>query len=98
MKHFGKIAVLTVLGLLEIVFLSWALASNLPRRESELAAFTRYQSAQTPENMEQWLKERQVSEREVILRKSVGYFLVVGNLCLIVYLGRRRVRQPSDLP
>jgi hypothetical protein len=33
-----KIVVLTILGLLEIVFLSWALASNLPRRESELAA------------------------------------------------------------
>jgi hypothetical protein len=90
MKRTKTIAILGALGLLEIIFLSWAIAANRPRRASEMAAFMSYQNAPTIENMALWLKERQVSEREVTLRRYSGGFLAVGNLGLIIYLARRR--------
>jgi len=89
MTRTRKIVILAALGLLEIIFLSWAVAANRPRRASEVAAFMSYQSAPTSENRDLWLKERQVSEREVMLRRYLGCFLAVGNLGLVVYLARR---------
>ena len=58
MKRTKKVVILAALGLLEIIFLSWAVAANRPRRASELATFMSYQSAPTSENRDLWLKER----------------------------------------
>jgi hypothetical protein len=84
MSTWKKTILLVLLGFLEIVFLSWVLASNLPRRSADLAAFSRYQSAPTPENRELWLKEHQITQNEVDLRRSFGIILAIGNLILIV--------------
>jgi hypothetical protein len=98
MTRTGKISILFLLVFLEIVFLSLALGSHLPRRSSELEAFTRYQKAQTPQNRESWLKERQFSEREVKLRKGIGYSLAVLNLCLIIWVAKRPGGPGSIVP
>jgi hypothetical protein len=38
---------------------------NLPRRSADIDAFMRYQSAQTEENKERWLKELQKKKLKV---------------------------------
>jgi hypothetical protein len=90
MKTGKKIVLLVVLGFLEVVFLSWIFASNLPRRSDDIEAFRRYQGAPTEENKEVWLKERQKTQGEVRLRVSLGGCLAAGNLFLIVWVARRR--------
>jgi hypothetical protein len=85
-----KIVLFVVLGFLEVVFLSWAFASNLPRRSADIDAFMRYQGVPTEENKELWLKERQKTQHEVRLRVSLGACLAVGNLFLIGWVARRR--------
>jgi len=87
-----KAILLVVMGLLEVVFLSWIFASNLPRRSADIDAFMRYQSAPTEENEKLWLQERQKTQSEVRLRKSVGACLALGNLLLIVWVARRRTK------
>jgi hypothetical protein len=89
MGKLRKLVFFIVMGLLELVFLSWVFASNLPRRSADLNAFARYQKAPTKENEDLWLKERQKTQNEVILRKSVGICLASGNLILIVWVARR---------
>jgi hypothetical protein len=90
MRSTKKAILLVVLGLLEVVFASWILASNLPRRSADIEAFTRYQNAPTDQNKELWLKERQQTQNEVRLRVFVGICLAAGNLFLIVWVARRR--------
>jgi len=85
-----KIVLLVVLGFLEVVFLSWVFASNLPRRSADIDAFMRYQGTPTEENKELWLKERQKTRNEVRLRVSIGVCLGAGNLFLIGWVARRR--------
>jgi len=95
----GKKAVsLVVLGFLEVVFLSWIFASNLPRRSADINASMRYQSAPTEENKELWLKERQKTQREVRLRVSLGVCLATGNAFLIGWVARRRTISPTSNP
>jgi len=84
-----KLVFFIVTGLLELVFLSFVFASNLPRRSADVEAFARYQSAPTKENEQLWLQERQKTQREVTLRKSAGTFLALGNLILIGWVARR---------
>jgi len=90
MPNIRKKIALLVLGLLEVVFLALALASNVPTRSADLAAFSRYQTDPTDDNKERWLKERQTTEKEVKLRKYTGSFLALGNLCLIVWTARKQ--------
>jgi hypothetical protein len=78
------------LGMAEIVFVSWAIASNRPRRSSEVQAVTRHVAAPTPENKKLLVREQHVTEREIGTRKLLGYSLVVANLCLIALIARRR--------
>ena len=85
-----KTFLLVVLALLEVVFVSWIVASNLPRRSADIEAFMRYQSAPTEQNKDLWLKERQKTESEVRLRVTVGVFLTIGNGFLIVWVLRKR--------
>jgi hypothetical protein len=91
MKKWKKTILLVLMGLLEIVFLSLVLASNVPRRSADLAAFSRYQSAPTPENRELWLKERQITQNEVDLRRFFGAVLGIGNLFLMRWVAKRRI-------
>ncbi len=90
MKKPLKVTLLIVMGLLEIVFLSWIFASNLPRRSAEIEAFVRYQAAPTQENEKLRQQERERTQSEVTLRKSVGACLAVGNVLLVVWVARRR--------
>jgi hypothetical protein len=92
MSRTKRTILLVVLGLLEVVFVSWVFASNLPRRSADIDAFRRYQSAPTEENKELWLQERQKTQSEVGLRKSLGACLAVGNLLLIVWVARRQTK------
>jgi hypothetical protein len=98
MTKFNKAIPLTFLGVLLVVFASWG-ASNRPRRATELSAFMRYQQAPTLENRDLWLKEQQVSEHQVVLRKSLGFSLAFITVCLIVYVATRerggRVGRPN---
>lgn len=90
-----KVVLLVVLGFLEVVFLSWVFASNLPRRSADIDAFMQYQRAPTEENKELWLKERQKTQSEVSLRVSLGVCLAVGNGFLIGWVARRRTKSES---
>jgi len=90
MKTGKKTVLLVVLGLLEVVFLSWTFAPNLPRRSADINAFMRYQSVPTEENKELWLKERQKTQNEVTLMTSLGVCLAVGNGFLMGWVVRRR--------
>jgi hypothetical protein len=54
MTRTKKGILLSLLGILEIVFLSLALATYRPRGSAQLAALVRYQHAQTSENRDQW--------------------------------------------
>jgi hypothetical protein len=64
----NKAVILGILGFLEVIFLSWAIAPNLPHRSAELKEFAKYQNAQTDENKEAWLKERKKTK----MRWSLG--------------------------
>lgn len=90
MRIWKKIVLTVVLGFLEIVFLSWVFASNLPRRSADIEAFTRYRNAPTEENRELWSKEREKTQNEVRLRVLLGVGLAVGNAFLIVWIARRK--------
>jgi uncharacterized ion transporter superfamily protein YfcC len=90
MRKSLKAVFLVVMSLLEIVFLSWVFASNLPRRSADIEAFSRYQAEPTEENEKLWQQERQKTLHEVRLRKSVGACLAVGNVLLMVWVARRR--------
>lgn len=87
-----KTILLVLLGFMEIVFVSWALASNVPHRSADINAFMRYQKEPTEENKALWLKERQTTQNEVRLRTSVGLCLAVANLFLIGWVVRGRKR------
>ena len=87
-----KVMLLVVLGLLEMVFLSWIFASNLPRRSADIEAFARYQTAPTQENEKLWQREREKTQSEVRLRKSVGAGLAAANVLFIVWVARRRAK------
>lgn len=91
-----KTILLVVLALLEVVFASWAFASNLPRRSADIEAYRRYQSAPTEENKELWLQERQKTQTEVTLRRYTGTALAFGNLFLILRVASRKRRSPSE--
>lgn len=80
---------MTLLGLMEVVFLALALASNRPRRSAELDALTRYGIAPTRENYEAWQKEGQISQNEVTFRKPAGFVLALGNVAVMVLVYRR---------
>jgi hypothetical protein len=90
-----KTVLLVVLGFLEVVFLSWIFASNLPRRSADIDAFRRYQSAPTEENKSLWLKEREKTQSEVRLRVSLGVCLAAGNLFLIGWVVRRGTKSST---
>jgi|SRR5882672_7433666 len=90
MNKVKKNVILIMLGVLEVVFLAWILASNVPRRSADLAAFSQYQSMPTSENKELWLKERRVTQNEVQLRRYTGTFLAIGNLLLFIWVARRQ--------
>ena len=98
MRTGKKTVLLLVLGFLEVVFLSWTFASNLPRRSADIDAFMRYRSAPTEENKELWLKERQKTQNEVTLMTSLGICLAVGNGFLMGWVARRRTKSstPGD--
>ena len=89
MRTSKKTILLVVLGLLEVVFVSWVFAPILPRRVAEMDTFRVYQRAPTEENKKFWLKERQKTESEVRLRVSLGVCLAAGNLFLIGWLTRK---------
>lgn len=95
MRTWKKVTLIVVLAFLEMVFLSWGLASNLPHRRSEVDAFTRYESAPTQENKQLWNKERERTESEVRLRATLGVCLAVGNLFLIGWVARRPPVSPT---
>ena len=95
MRKVPKIIFFAVMGLLELIFLSWIFASNLPRRSADLDALSRYQKTPTKENEELWLHERKNTQNELILRKSVGGCLALGNLILIVWVARK-CKRPSQ--
>jgi hypothetical protein len=86
--------VLGILGLLEVISLSWVLASNIPHRSADVEAFMRYQSAPTTENKELWLKERQRTQNEITVRRYLGGCLALGNALLIGCVARRRTGSP----
>jgi hypothetical protein len=86
MTRTKKGILLSLLGILEIVFLSLGLATNRPRRAAELAAFARYQQVQTSENRDQRLREQPISDREVNLRETLGNSLCIANLFLIAFV------------
>ena len=88
-----KIILIVLLGILEIVFVSWAIASHRPHRASELAALAHYQQSPTPENKSQLLKEQQLSNHEVEIRKVLGYALFIGNLGLMIFIAKRNAVQ-----
>lgn len=90
MRKWTKAVSLALLGFLEVVFLSWILANNLPRRSADINAFMQYQRAPTAENLETWLKERRRTENEVNLRRYLGGCLALGNLSLIVWIARKQ--------
>jgi hypothetical protein len=90
MRMWKKAVLIVTLGFLEIIFLSLVFASNLPRRNADIDAFTRYQSAPTEENKELWRKEREKTQNEVRLSAALGGCLAAGNLLLIVWVARRR--------
>jgi hypothetical protein len=92
MKTSRKAILILVLGLVEVVLLSWIFATNLPRRSADIDAFVRYQNAPTEVNERLWLQERQKTQREVSLRKSLGACLAFGNLILIGWVARRRTK------
>lgn len=91
MKAWQKMILLVGLSLAEVVFLSWILASNLPHRAADTAAYIRYQSNPSEENTRLWLAERQKTQREVNLRRSLGVSLAIGNLFFIAWAARRRI-------
>jgi hypothetical protein len=95
MRTGKKTILLVVLGLLEVVFVSWVLASNIPRRSADVEAFRQYQNVPTAENYELWMKERQVTQNEVTWRKYSGTFLGLGNLLLLGWLARKRPVQSA---
>jgi hypothetical protein len=66
-------------------------ASNLPRRQADIDAFTRYQAAPTEENKELWRKEREKTLTEVRLREALGGCLAAGDFFLIVWVAKRQV-------
>jgi hypothetical protein len=84
-----KTVLLVVLGFLEVVFLSWIFAANLPRRSADIDAFMRYQSAPTEENKAPWLKKREKTQSEVRLRVALGVCLAGGDLFLIGWVVRK---------
>jgi hypothetical protein len=90
MRKWKKAILVVALGFLEVIFLSWVFASNLPRRSADIDAFTRYQSVPTEENKERWYKEREKTQNEVRLRVVLGVCLAAGNLFLIMWVARRR--------
>jgi len=89
MRSWKKAVALIVLGFLEIVFLAWAIAANIPRRSADIEAFMKYRNAPTIENEHLWLKERRITEKEVMLRRSVGTCLGFANLFLIGWVARK---------
>ena len=90
MRTWKKAVLIAVLGFLELVFLSWVLASNLPRRAAEIEALTRYENAPTEENEKLWTKERERTENEVRLRIISGVCLSIGNAFLLRWVIRKR--------
>jgi hypothetical protein len=90
MRIWKKVVLLLALGVLEVVFLSWVFASNLPRRSADIDAFTRYRNAPTEENKALWSKEREKTQNEVRMRVSLGVFLAAGNAFLIGWIARRK--------
>jgi hypothetical protein len=97
MRIAKKAAILALLGLLEVVFLSWILASNLPRRSADVEAFTRYNNAPTPENRDLWLKERQITQNEVTRRRYAGAAFGFGNLLLIGWVASWKRRSQAEV-
>jgi hypothetical protein len=91
-KIWKKTIVLTVLGFLEVVFLSWALASNLPHRSADAKSLQSYLAAPTPEHYSLWVKEHQITLTEVKWRRYVGTTLAVGNLLLIGFLALKQAK------
>jgi hypothetical protein len=85
-----KAVILGILGFLELMFISWAIAPTVPHRSVELKEFAKYQDAPTDENKEIWLRERRRTRNEVMLRRAVGGGLGFGNLFLIAWAIRRR--------
>ena len=90
MKTGKKAILLVILGFLEVVFLSWILASNIPHRSADVSAYMTYQSAPTSENKDLWLKERQITQLEIKRRRYFGAFLALGNLVLIGWVARKQ--------
>jgi hypothetical protein len=84
-----RIIIIAVLGLLEVVFISWAVASNLPHRNSEILALQKYQNDPTEENKRALLKEQEITQSEVTKRRVIGVCLGSGNLLLLVWLLRK---------
>ena len=91
MRNWKKVVSLVLLGFLELVFLAWILANNLPRRSADLDAFSRYERSRTAENLEAWMKERRKTENLVHWRRFVGGCLALGDLFLIVSIARKRI-------
>lgn len=90
MRRAGRVIMLSILGLLEVIFLSWAIAPNLPHRSADLREFAKYQSAPTDQNRELWIQERERTQSQMRFRRYIGGGLAAANLFLIVWLGRRR--------
>jgi hypothetical protein len=86
-----KAVMFGILGLLELIFLSWAIAPTVPHRSVELKELGKYQDTPTDENKEAWLKERRRTRNDVMLRRTVGGGLAFGNLFLIGWAIRRRL-------
>ena len=90
MRRAGRVILLSILGVLEVVFLSWAIAPNLPHRSADLREFAKYQSAPTDQNRERWLQERERTQSQLRFRRYIGGGLAAANLLVMLRLGRRR--------
>jgi len=90
MRTWKKVVLLSVLGFLEMVFVSLIFASNLPHQRSELDAYTRYQNSPSEENKDLWLKEREKIDGEIRLRISIGCGLATANLAIILWIALKR--------
>jgi hypothetical protein len=92
MRLAKKVTIFGIFALLEVLFLSWAIAPNLPHRSADLRAFAKYQSAPTDQNKDIWLKEQQSTQNEMKLRRYLGSTLAFGNIFVVVWLVRRRAQ------
>jgi hypothetical protein len=74
---------------LEIVFLLSTLSVFRPRSSSAIEALFAYRNHPSLETQQRWEQELAKMNREVRLKKTVGYALSAANGIFLVYLGTK---------